>query len=134
LDDLDAQYVPQEAASAAVDAANLEALIARASDRDAQRLRRADVAHANAWISALPSSLDGKDTVMSPRVYLTAVRRLLGLPVIDAPAPCPFCQQIMDVYGDHAVCFRKSSDLITRHNRVRDLIAEFVRGFIGSRS
>ena len=33
----------------------------------------------------------------------------------------------MDLYGDHAVCCRKSSDLITRHNRVRDLIAEFAR-------
>ncbi len=28
-------------------------------------LRRADVTHANAWISALPSSVDGKDTVVS---------------------------------------------------------------------
>ena len=122
-----APYVSQEAASAAVDSGILNDLLSRASDRDAQRLRRADVAHANAWISALPSSLDGKDTVMTPRVYLTAVRRLLGLPVISAPVPCPFCQQTMDVYGDHAVCCRKSSDMITRHNRVRDLIAEFSR-------
>ena len=107
--------------------ASLETIIASSSPRDAQRLRRNDVIHANAWISALPSSADGKDTIMEPRVYLTAVRRLLGLHVSSVPAPCPFCQQTMDIYGDHAICCRKSGDLITRHNRVRDLIAEFAR-------
>ena len=64
---------------------------------------------------------------MPPRVYLMAVRRLLGLPVASTQAPCPFCMQIMDIYGDHAICCRKSSDLITRHNRVRNLVAEFGR-------
>jgi hypothetical protein len=59
------------------------------------------------------------------RVYLTCVRRLLGLPVISAPAPCPLCKQTMDVYGDHALCCKKSSDTITRHNRVRNLIFQF---------
>jgi len=122
-----AEYVPQKIASAATDSAALDQLISRASARDTQRLSRNDIIHANAWISALPSSMDGKDTVMTSRVYLTAVRRLLGLPVFSAPAPCPFCQQTMDIYGDHAVCCRKSGDLITRHNRVRDLIAEFAR-------
>jgi len=73
----------------ALPSCGVEGLIARASARDAQRLRRNDVSHANAWISALPSATDGKDTVMQPRVYLTAVRRLLGLPVSSAPAPCP---------------------------------------------
>ena len=31
----------------------------------------------------------------------------------------------MDVYGDHALCCKKSSDTITRHNRVRNMIAHF---------
>jgi hypothetical protein len=121
------EYVPQMLASSKVDCEALEGLISRASARDAQRLRRSDVIHANAWISALPSATDGKDTVMEPRVYLTAVRRLLGLPVYSVSAPCPFCKQTMDVYGDHAVCCKKSGDLITRHNRVRDLIAQFAK-------
>ena len=94
------EYVPQMAASAKVDAVSLDDLISRASVRDAQRLRRSDFLHANAWISALPSAMDGKDTVMEPRVYRTAVRRLLGLPVASAIAPCPLCQQTMDNYGD----------------------------------
>jgi hypothetical protein len=84
-----------------------------------------DVDHANAWISATPASVDGKDTVMEPRVYLTCARRLLGLPVFSSPVPCPLCKQTMDVYGDHALCCKKSGDLITRHNRVRNLIFKF---------
>jgi hypothetical protein len=120
----DPSYRPQNAASAALDRATFEGLISRAGKRDAQRLRRLDVDHANAWISALPSSVDGKDTVMSPRVYLTCARRLLGLPVSSAPASCPLCKQTMDVFGDHALCCKKSGDMITRHNRVRNLISQ----------
>ncbi len=52
-----AEYVPQMQASASTDAESLETIIARASPRDAQRLRRNDVIHANAWISSLPSSV-----------------------------------------------------------------------------
>ena len=118
-------YQSQTDASAAVDRAALDGLIARGSKRDAQRLRRLDVDHANAWLSALPSCADGQGCVMSSRVYLTCVRRLLGLPVISDPVPCPLCKQIMDVYGDHALCCKKSSDTITRHNRMRNLIAQF---------
>jgi hypothetical protein len=31
----------------------------------------------------------------------------------------------MDIYGDHALCYKKSGDMITRHNRVRNLIYSF---------
>jgi hypothetical protein len=110
----------QRSASALVDRATLDGLISRAGRRDAQRLRRLDDDHANAWSSALPSST--KDTIMAPRVYLTCVRRLLGLPVLSAPA-CPFCKQTMDIYGDHALGCKKSGDMI--HNRVRNLIVQF---------
>ena len=48
-------YRPQSVASTAVDRAAFDGLISRSSLRDAQRLRRLDVSHANAWISALPS-------------------------------------------------------------------------------
>ena len=119
------QFRPQSVASSAVDRAAFDGLISRSSLRDAQRLRRLDVPHANAWISALPSAVDSSDTVMPRRVYLTCVRRLLGLPVLSSPIPCPLCKQTMDVYGDHALCCKKSSDTITRHNRVRNLIAHF---------
>ena len=57
-------HQPQSVVSASVDRAALDGLISRAGKRDAQRLRRVDVPHANAWVSALPAAVDGKDCVM----------------------------------------------------------------------
>ena len=54
-----------------------------ANPREAQRLNRLDSPHANAWISARPSSMDGTDTILPPRIYRTAVARLLGQPVFS---------------------------------------------------
>ena len=121
----DDEHIPQSVFSATVDRKTLERLIDEGKQRDAQRLRRLDMPHANVWTSARPSVQDGKDCVLTPRVYLTCVRRLLGLPVISAPVPCPFCMQTMDIFGDHALCCKKSGDMITRHNRVRNLVYHF---------
>jgi len=112
----------QKDSSAKIDHSIMDGLISRSDKRGAQRLRRLDCLHANSWLSALPSSSDGKDTILGPRIYRTAVRRLLGLPVLSSPVPCPLCQQIMDVLGDHALCCKKTRDLVTRHNRVRNLV------------
>jgi len=86
----------QSQASEDTDKAALELMITQSNERDAQRLRRLDSAHANAWITALPSTVDGKDTVMNPISFRLAVCRLLGLPVFPSPVPCPLCQQTMD--------------------------------------
>src|SRR6185437_12300224 len=56
---------------------------------------------------------------VSPKIFITAVARLLGLPVYSKPFPCPLCQQTMDILGDHALCCKNTQDLITRHNRLR---------------
>ena len=66
--------------------------------------------------------MDGTDTVLPPRIYRTAVARLLGQPVFSSPAPCPLCEQTMDPLGDHPLCCNKSGDRITRHNRLRNLV------------
>jgi hypothetical protein len=110
----------QRAASALVDRVTLDRLIEKGSIRDKQRLRRLDCEHANSWITALPSATDGKDTILPPKIFITAVSRLLGLPVYSKPFPCPLCQQTMDILGDHALCCKKTQDLITRHNRLRN--------------
>ena len=88
-------------------------LKSNANAREAQRLNRLDSPHANAWISARPSSMDGTDTILPPRIYRTAVARLLGQPVFSTSAPCPLCQQPMDLLGDHPLCCKKSGDRIT---------------------
>ena len=89
-------YNSQRTASKATDVAIMAKLKAVASPRDAQRLNRLDSPHANAWLSARPSCMDGTDTVLPPRIYRTAVARLLGQPVFSSSAPCPLCEQTMD--------------------------------------
>ena len=120
---------PQRPSSEDVDRATLDRLIEHGTPRDKQRLRRLDCKHANSWLTALPSITDGRDTVMSPKIFTTAVSRLLGLPVYSNSTPCPLCQQTMDTLGDHALCCKKTQDTITRHNRLRNWI--FKLGEIG---
>src|SRR5689334_10913064 len=80
----------------------------RPVDRAGKCLRRLDCKHANS--TSLPSATDGRDTIMDPKIYSTAVARLLGLPVYNNSIPCPLCQQSMDVLGDHALCCKKTQD------------------------
>ena len=61
-EDCSAVYQSQERASSATDNAIMTRLKANSNPREAQRLNRLDSPHANAWISARPSCLDGTDT------------------------------------------------------------------------
>jgi len=113
----------QRLASDEIDRATMARLAAEGSARDQQRLRRLDCIHANSWITALPSTTDGRDTILPPEVFRTAVLRLLGLPVYhDNNTSCPFCKQTNDKFGDHALCCKRTGDMIARHNRVRNWV------------
>jgi hypothetical protein len=119
-------YTSQQKASSTTDAAIMNNLKqSTSSPRDSQRLNRLDSPHANAWISARPSNMDGSDCILPPKIFRTAVARLLGQPVSSNSVPCPLCKQIMDLYGDHSLCCKKSGDRITRHNRLRNLVFKF---------
>ena len=117
----------QFAASLAFDSALLARLLASTPDRrEHQRLTRLQCEHAGAWVSAVPSSLDGLHTVFPPRTFRTAVAIRLGVPVLPEVASCPFCKQSMDLLGDHASCCEKTGDTLVRHNRIRDLVDAIV--------
>lgn len=116
-------YRPQSVASSSLDEDTASRLSSSApSLRESRRIDRLSAPHACSWVTALPSSGDGSDTIMAPKVFRTAVRRLLGLPVFPSPVPCPLCMQTMDIFGDHAVCCSGAGDLVVRHNRVRNII------------
>ena len=120
--DCSADYATQRKASSATDVAIVSKLKATSSPRDFQRLSRLDSPHANAWLSTRPSCMDGSDCILPPRIFRTAVARLLGQPVFSNSVPCPLCEQTMDLQGDHPLCCKKSGDRITRHNRLRNLV------------
>src|SRR4051812_43563373 len=83
-----------------------------AGPRDAQRLSRLDSPHANAWLSARPSSVDGKDTIPRCRCPSPRPTRVLFF------YPCPLCEQTTDLFGDHSLCCKKS----VTGNNVRNLV------------
>ena len=93
------------------------------SQRERQRLGRLVAEHAGAWVTAVPSALEGSDCILSPSVFRTAVRYRLGLPVARPDVQCSFCMQPFDLCGDHAACCKKNADIIVRHNRIRNLVA-----------
>jgi len=75
--------MPQKVGSFKKDQEILQALIAEAPDkRERQRLNRLQCEHAGAWVSAVPSTLDGWDTVMRPRNFQVAALVRLGVPVV----------------------------------------------------
>ncbi len=123
LPNVSSLYLRQDAASLKFDELRHTLLLSFApNDREHQRLLRSAQPHASGFLIAVPSCADGYDTVMSPRVFRTAVLYRLGLPVVNKGATCPMCKQPMDVFGDHAVCCIREGDIIRRHNRLRNLI------------
>ena len=116
----------QTKASLVVDTAIHSRLVRESpSQREQQRLTRLLAEHAGAWVTAVPSSLDGSDCCMSPQVFRTAVRYRLGMRVSRPGVSCSFCTQSFDESGDHAACCKSNSDIIVRHNRLRNLLFRF---------
>jgi hypothetical protein len=108
----------QRARSMAIDQKVISELMISTDPRGARILQ-----NASAWVTAPPSIPNGFENVIQPRNFQIAVMRLLNHPICDAPAPCSFCKQPSDIYGDHAVCCKLGGDVITRHNRLRDVVA-----------
>ena len=77
---------------------------------------------ASGFITAVPSDEDGRDTVLKPRVFRTAVAYRLGVPLLREEIACPLCEQHINKYGDHATCCTKAGDIIVRHNTLRNLV------------
>ena len=70
---LPAEYLSQQDASFEFDEKMHKYLVDQADTRGAQRLRRAAQPHACGFITAVPSDEDGKDALLRPRIFRTAV-------------------------------------------------------------
>ena len=95
------------------------------TERDLQRLLRVSQPHAGAFVTAVPSDVDGYHAIMRPRNFCAAIRYRLGVPVLNEEISCPMCMQTIDRFGDHATCCSKAGDLIVRHNSLRNLVNKF---------
>ena len=50
---------------------------------------------------------------------------IFGLPLTPEGTPCPLCHHNMDAWGHHMLTCHSGGDVITRHNQLRDCIADF---------
>ena len=75
---------------------------------------------AGSWLHAVPSKAIG--THVDPLLYKTMVQRWLRLPLFDCEYHCPFCDEIVDKYGDHCLTCSCGGDRTKRHNLIRNEI------------
>ena len=89
------------------------------------RLLSASAPHASSWLSVTPSL--GLGLHLDPAEFQIAVMWWLGTCMSSSTqSVCPFCPDItLDPLGHHAVSCRHGGDVVIRHNRLRNIFAEF---------
>ncbi len=110
----------QQAMSKAIDTQTLSRLReARQGDIQYQaHLNHTTSRGAGQWLHVLPAKALRKH-VDAPH-YRTMVQRWLRAPLFHEPFHCPFCDGMVDVYGDHCLVCSCGGDRTKRHNLLRN--------------
>ena len=78
--------------------------------------------HAASWLSVVPSENLGLH--MDPPVFQVAIKWWLGLDTSKG-SQCALCPgSALDHLGHHAVTCKYGGDVVSRHNRIRDILVE----------
>jgi hypothetical protein len=116
--------VTQKAASLKIDLHNrqlLSDLFTRERDvRETARLASVGLPHAGDFLNAVPNPSLGLH--LRPQELIAVVRYRLGCPIFTRAGPCPACERLSDVLGDHAMNCGSHGERIGRHNRLRDAL------------
>eukprot|EP00731_Ephydatia_muelleri_P021279 Em0013g1006a len=78
--------------------------------------------HASAWLSVTPSLCMGLH--LEPSEFQVTIKWWLGIPVAHGQS-CSQCNAALDAYGHHAQCCKLGDDVVSRHNRLRDIFNDF---------
>ena len=78
---------------------------------------------ARAWLNAIPSESSGNK--VQGILFCYMLKRRLRQPVFGDAFYCPLCDDVMDVYGDHALVCIGGGDRISRHNSIRNRVFQF---------
>ena len=78
---------------------------------------------AGSWLHAIPSKALG--THVDPLLFRTMIQRRLRTPIFENEFYCPFCDEIVDRYGDHCLTCSCGGDRIKRHNLLRNEVFYF---------
>ena len=65
------------------------------------------------------------DTQLSQGEFATCVACRLGVDVMEGNVPCPFCGELMDSTGIHALSCMSAGDATSMHNGVRDVYHDY---------
>eukprot|EP00731_Ephydatia_muelleri_P019516 Em0012g341a len=101
---------------------NLEKLFDNSTPIDRARLLSISSPHASAWLSVTPSRSMGLH--LEPSEFQVAIKWWLGIPVAQGQS-CSQCNAALDAYGHHALCCKLGGDVVSRHNRLRDIFNDF---------
>ena len=71
----------------------------------------------------MPSS--SLSTQVDPLIYRTMIQRRLRAPIFESYTHCPFCDEVIDVYGDHCLVCSCGGDRTKRHNLLRNEVFFF---------
>ena len=92
---------------------------------DKARLLSVSSPHASLWLSVTPS--EGLGLHLDPSQFQVAIKWWLGLD-LSYGSCCPLCPKIaLDPLGHHAVTCKRGGDVVSRHNKLRDILAESCR-------
>ena len=81
--------------------------------------------HASAWLSVTPS--DSLGLHLDPPIFQIAIKWWLGLDTSEG-SQCALCPcNVLNHLGHHAVTCIYGGDVVTRHNKIRDILAETCR-------
>lgn len=73
---------------------------------------------AGAWLNAVPSRALG--THIDSQLYVTMIKRWLRVPLLDKEIHCPYCDDMVDMFGDHCLTCGCGGDRTKRHNLLRN--------------
>ena len=81
--------------------------------------------HSASWLSVVPSAALGLH--LEPNEFLVAIKWWLGARHdLSSGSLCPLCPDTaLDPLGHRAVTCRRGGDIVTHHNRLRDVIVDF---------
>eukprot|EP00731_Ephydatia_muelleri_P012478 Em0006g1372a len=99
-------------------------LITISSLADKARLLSISSPHASAWLSVTPS--EGLGLHLDPPVFQIAVKWWLGLDTSEG-SQCTLCPGVLDHLGHHAVTCKYGGDVVSRHNKIRNILVETCR-------
>ena len=113
----------QHALSSHIEEAGFNSLFSDATTVTKARLQAISAPQAHAWLKVQPSPKLG--LALMPDEAQVILKWWLGLPLTPEGTPCPLFHHNMDAWGHQMLTCRSGGDVITRHNQLRDCIADF---------